>query len=91
MSLNLAKHKARQQTYDSIKLLRQNETVIIDGKKVEPFDVAVDYGYAEVLCKLGSKIRFAMVVWKDAGPNPRLYDGSGYFVNKHKIYGVVRN
>ena len=64
---------------------------MIDGKIVDPFDPRRDYGCANVLCKLGSKIKIAMVVWKDAGPNPRLYDASGYFVNKRKIYGVVRN
>jgi hypothetical protein len=88
----------RQEVFDAIKKLREGETVEVEingvRHAVRPMEDR-DYhegtdGYcSEVLCQLRGRIRFATICWKDAGPNPKLYDGSGYFVNRNNLYGVV--
>lgn len=43
----------------------------------------------EVLCKYhGNKIGIQTICWKDAGPNPRLYNLGGFIPFKN-VYGVA--
>lgn len=52
----------------------------------------VPYNYyltEEVLCKYhGNKIGIQTICWKDAGPNPRLYNLGGFIPFKN-VYGVA--
>lgn len=94
-------NKDWQKVYDAIKQIRLGyiSEVTIDGKsyQVEPFESDTQHadGYCQtVLCKYGKRrtkrIGIATICWKDAGPNPKLYNGPrGDFIPFKNIYGVV--
>jgi len=90
--------KETQAVYDAIKTLREGfeTTVSIEGKTytVLPWEHQEQEanGYCQqVLCKYhGRKIGIQWICWKDAGPNPKLYNGASGFIPFKNIYGVVK-
>lgn len=86
---------ARQAVFDAIKKIREGETVPVTIDEVTlpvgPNRRGPGPGEcynAVVLCRLRGRMRFAHVSYKDAGPNPQLYDGN-FFVRARDIYGTV--